>query len=180
MTQPTTHQYYRNPYQVKLATPKQYEFLLKLVREYDYSDVALDHQITILQNCRDGKRTPMTRKAASDMIEAVQRSPKRSALGISQHEAPELEDGYYDAAGRTFKLLTSLQGRKYAKVLNDQGKWVYAPGAASIIATRGQKLSLDRAKELGKLYGRCIICGATLTDEKSIEAGIGPVCARKF
>jgi len=32
----------------------------------------------------------------------------------------------------------------------------------------------------GKLAGRCCSCGRELTDDDSIEAGIGPVCARKF
>jgi hypothetical protein len=41
-------------------------------------------------------------------------------------------------------------------------------------------MTLEDAKEFGRLYGMCCQCGATLTDEKSIEAGIGPVCAGKF
>lgn len=32
----------------------------------------------------------------------------------------------------------------------------------------------------GKLTGICGCCGRTLTDPASIEAGIGPVCAKKF
>lgn len=32
----------------------------------------------------------------------------------------------------------------------------------------------------GKLTGICGCCGRTLTDPDSIEAGIGPVCAKKF
>jgi hypothetical protein len=41
-------------------------------------------------------------------------------------------------------------------------------------------MTLDQAKAFGALYGACCNCGKTLTDERSIEAGIGPVCARKF
>lgn len=42
------------------------------------------------------------------------------------------------------------------------------------------KLTPERAKEFGHLYGICCVCGATLTDEKSIAAGIGPVCGRRI
>jgi hypothetical protein len=31
-----------------------------------------------------------------------------------------------------------------------------------------------------ELYGRCFICGRTLTDEESIDRGIGPVCNERL
>lgn len=42
------------------------------------------------------------------------------------------------------------------------------------------KMTLDQAKAFGALYGTCCVCGRTLTDEKSIAAGIGPICAGKM
>lgn len=42
------------------------------------------------------------------------------------------------------------------------------------------KLNRERAQALGKLYGFCIRCGATLTDETSIAQGMGPVCAGRW
>lgn len=39
---------------------------------------------------------------------------------------------------------------------------------------------LQTAMKYGRLSGLCCSCGRDLTDEGSIEAGIGPVCARKF
>lgn len=41
------------------------------------------------------------------------------------------------------------------------------------------RMTLAEAKEYGALYGVCCRCARTLTDEGSIEAGIGPVCASK-
>jgi hypothetical protein len=41
-------------------------------------------------------------------------------------------------------------------------------------------MSLEDGKKYGKLYGVCCVCGRVLTDENSIQAGIGPVCANKF
>ena len=40
-------------------------------------------------------------------------------------------------------------------------------------------MTLEEAKEFGKLYGICCRCAAILTDENSIREGIGPICAQK-
>ena len=40
-------------------------------------------------------------------------------------------------------------------------------------------LSMDDMVAYGRLFGLCCVCGRALDDEKSIEAGIGPVCAKK-
>ena len=72
-------------------------------------------------------------------------------------------------------------GKPYAKLLDTAtGNFDYSPGLVNEVRASGTRLTLERAKELGHLYGRCIRCGATLTDEGSIAAGIGPVCATKF
>lgn len=41
-------------------------------------------------------------------------------------------------------------------------------------------LTFDEMVEIGRKTGLCCICGRALDDEKSIEAGIGPVCAKKI
>lgn len=38
---------------------------------------------------------------------------------------------------------------------------------------------IEALKSIGIATGRCCVCGRTLTDENSIAAGIGPVCAEK-
>lgn len=38
----------------------------------------------------------------------------------------------------------------------------------------------EAAIAYGRLMGKCAICAQTLTDPKSIERGIGPICASKF
>ena len=38
----------------------------------------------------------------------------------------------------------------------------------------------EASKAYGKLVGRCGVCNRPLEDEKSVAAGIGPICARKF
>lgn len=39
---------------------------------------------------------------------------------------------------------------------------------------------LQTAMKYGKLAGRCCSCGRELTNDGSIEAGIGPICAGKM
>ena len=39
---------------------------------------------------------------------------------------------------------------------------------------------LNAAIAYGKRYGKCSVCARTLTDEDSINRGIGPVCAERF
>lgn len=73
-------------------------------------------------------------------------------------------------------------GRLYAKRLTQgqYGEWEFVYEAGLINRIRPEwKLTLAEAQQFGKLYGVCCVCGKTLTNEESIAAGIGPVCAGK-
>lgn len=50
--------------------------------------------------------------------------------------------------------------------------------AAAVVAAAADPAKA--AVAYGKRFGACSCCGLTLTDPKSIEAGIGPVCATKY
>ena len=93
-----------------------------------------------------------------------------------------VEDGFYEADnGRIVKVQTAVHGsgRQYAKLLDtEDGSFDYA--GRGPLAWGLTPLTLERAQELGQLYGVCMRCGRTLTDEGSIAAGIGPVCAGKW
>lgn len=39
-----------------------------------------------------------------------------------------------------------------------------------------RRMSFAEAQKFGRLYGTCAVCGRTLTNETSIDRGIGPVC----
>lgn len=62
----------------------------------------------------------------------------------------------------------------YAKLL-DQNTWkfIYQSG---LIYHLVERLSVAEAIEFGKTYGHCCVCGRLLTNYKSIELGIGPIC----
>jgi hypothetical protein len=46
--------------------------------------------------------------------------------------------------------------------------------------TEDDRMSLEKGKQLTLKYGRCIACGAGLRVKESLEAGMGPVCRKKF
>lgn len=73
------------------------------------------------------------------------------------------EEGIYLNNQGIFKLYTTQSGHLFAKKLRPE-----------------TKMTLEQAKHYGKMYGMCIKCGRTLTDEVSIAEGIGPVCAGKM
>ena len=72
----------------------------------------------------------------------------------------ELEDGFYELTdGRIIKIVHAVHGRgnQYGKELNtDTGKFDYLKGAPRLVRETGTKLTLERARELGHLYGMCI------------------------
>ena len=116
----------------------------------------------------------ISRQLASEKISALKVLPD-----VETTEEEALTVGMYDVDGRVYKVQQSREsGRLYAKELVD-GKFIYASGAIYRI-TAGDRMSLEDAKAYGKLTGTCCSCGRELTNEDSIEAGIGPICAGKF
>lgn len=146
---------------------------------------------------------PMGRKASGATASAAP-AKTQAAKKI------ELEDGMYKFDGQIYKVQHAVHGsgNQYAKkayitettseeccgeVVN--GKCVrcghefdrtysvsfdYAPGVVAKLLPE-HKLSYEEAKAFGALYGTCVRCGKTLTDELSIHLGIGPVCGgREF
>lgn len=95
-----------------------------------------------------------------------------------------LEEGYYLIDGGIFKVRRTKDGeRQYGmrlSVRDGRGKWEFEQGAMRVIREQGVKLTLEEAASFGHLHGLCAVCGRTLTDPKSVERGIGPVCAGKL
>ena len=94
--------------------------------------------------------------------------------------AVPVTDGYYVVDGAVFKVQTAKSsGNQYAKKLNAEGRFDYAPGAIRGIRPE-HAVTLEQAREWGRINGRCLICGAELTHPDSIEYGIGPVCRKRL
>jgi len=93
----------------------------------------------------------------------------------------ELEDGIYKLGDEVRKVYHTVHGR------NEQVAKVWTGTEFEYVGKRGlrglapeHKMTFAEAVEFGRIYGICCNCGRTLTDEHSIEAGIGPICAQKF
>jgi len=116
-----------------------------------------------------------------NMVAAILRCASRERPATPKApKAVEVTEGMYRTAdGTVFKVQRAVNGsgRLYAKRLTEDG-FEYAQGAVYRL-TADEKMTLDEAKAWGVLYGTCCVCGRTLTDETSIEQGIGPVCAGK-
>jgi hypothetical protein len=78
------------------------------------------------------------------------------------------------------KKLIEINGvRKVESGDHVQIEFEYDRNAIALIKPE-HKMDFERAKELTIRYGRCINCGRKLKDAKSVERGIGPVCAKSF
>ncbi len=136
-----------------------------------------------------------TEKALSDRDS---RSKARTSEGLPTDMGQSLTPGVYERPdGEIFvvkptrpkedgkrhlyaKKLVEIGGRRLTETGSHvQIDFEYAPGAIRTLS-ENMRMPFSKAKELGVLYGRCINCGRFLKDAKSVEAGIGPVCAKAF
>lgn len=134
-------------------------------------------------------RTSYSKTEASSEIERLLKNRETPKAQTPKQGLKVTEDGMYQTSdGTVYKVQIAKQGsgRLYAKQLVEHktetgSSWSfeYASGAIHRL-TPADKMSLEKAQEFGKLYGVCCRCAADLTDERSIEAGIGPICAGKM
>lgn len=102
--------------------------------------------------------------------------------------ASELESGMYKVGDTIYKVYKAVHGsgKMCAKELvviefedaEADVAFEYR-GLAERFVTATDRMSLEDAKKFGAIYGVCCVCATTLTDEKSIAEGIGPVCGKR-
>lgn len=108
-----------------------------------------------------------------------------------QQAAPKEEpsDGIYyvEATNEIYKVYKMVHGsgRQGVKRLEHNmddhtGSFTYMGLAVKHLPADAVLMPLEKAKEFGKIYGFCVRCGRTLTDDESIAAGIGPICSGKW
>jgi hypothetical protein len=159
------------------ASEKQIAFIAKLINDKDIAKTSgkTNVSITYISDLIVTDQPHLiTKVMASDIIDQLKALPyKTGSKAKAQAPAP----GYYTLDNKVYKVVKSPNtGNSYAKVFTDNG-WEYAAGMATKVS---EPLTLEAAKEFGHIYGACVICGRTLTDEESIAAGIGPICAGKM
>lgn len=151
----------------RMASGKQEVFIKKLIGERDCTELS-DHLRNIV-----GK-SEHTFAEARNVIDLLMAAP------IIDRDPPE---GIHLVDDTVYKVQVAHQGsgRKYAKQLmvsaEEKDRWEYVGRNQTFHSlSESTLMNLEQAKAFGKLYGMCCVCGATLTDETSIERGIGPIC----
>jgi uncharacterized protein with FMN-binding domain len=159
----------------RMASEAQLSFLVNL---------GATHEVTDRQSEQLLNAEVLTMRQASELITSLKNQPfkSRPATGRS---IVEISDGMYTKDGKVYKVQVAVHGsgRLYAKELieGEDGERYFemAPGMVRRL-TVDNRMTKEEAQEFGRLYGVCVCCGATLTDEASIKRGLGPVCATKF
>lgn len=140
------------------ASIRQVSFINSLLSERDYSE-----EINF---------ATLSSKEASDIISALLRAPRKNSVSeVGMYQTPD---------GEVYRVQPSREtGNLYAKHMLVGGGFEYERGAINKL-TPADKMTLAQAKAWGMATGVCCVCGAFLTDQNSVDEGIGPVCAKKF
>ncbi len=139
------------------------------------------------RNCSEAHRNIDNGKRMVSQLRAIARNLPSAPAPTTKTVVDEgmwiIGEFGFHSAHEIYKVQHAVHGsgHLYAKRLDENtGSFIHAPGAIRKLASQGRKMTLKEAKEYGALYGTCVRCGRTLTDENSIAAGIGPICAEKF
>lgn len=157
--------------------------------------VATEKQVAFIAKLRSerGVTTEWIRSSKADASKEIERLLAQPKVQPAKAATTEPEDGIYIIRGegafyseaqvfKVYKMVhgSGRQGVKRLVVGDDHsGSFEYLGLAAKHLPAEAEKMGLEEAKTFGRMYGLCIKCGATLTDESSIANGIGPVCGAK-
>lgn len=154
-----------------------------------------------IEKARDGRKDEISfteAKAAISFLindapwlprEAQNKPPTNKSNKPENTSRKEVEKGLYLVDGDVYKVQIAVHGsgKPYAKKLDFQtGKFEYANGAIYNVNFRAP-MTKEEAQEIAKKYrsnveleSYCFICGLPLTDETSMDRGIGPICWSKL
>lgn len=162
------------------VTDAQVRFVKKLVNDRVVTMLDEDPNAVLTAVLEDSGA--VDRREVSKLIDAMLALPKRSKPAVQVADL-----GYYLVDGNHLYVVSESQDgkRRYAKRLEfsefGRATWVYARGAVQALAEQNiPKLTVEEAAVLGRRHGVCVLCGRTLTDPASVEAGIGPICAGRL
>lgn len=160
------------------ATDSQMSYIASLMDKV-YGDNAPEAYLALVES-------EITRKQASEKIDALR------AMLYSTPAQPKptvtVPDGIHYTDGTVYRIRTSKSGNQYAERLltqiereaNEGKAWVYEGRKPLAGLSSDTVLTFQQAKAYGKMYGICADCGKLLTNPDSVEAGIGPVCIKKW
>lgn len=184
----------------KEANPSMFEWLLKKAGTFDFATSMMEavfkygdlteRQREAVERCmaRDAVRAEQQQKRidaaptidATKLIEAFDKAKARGMVdivlyfdGFVIYEAEKHPGTYYVKSGKRWA------DTYYGKITNNR---FFAArdctNEAAILAVLNDPAA--EARKAGKKTGRCCCCGRKLTNDNSIAAGIGPICAGNF
>lgn len=136
-----------------------------------------------LANYHDAKGYLTEKQEAAARSMHAKCTAKAAAKAAPKGEALEIDGVFYKAETDTvYKVQwnrehTSLYAKQLVEHDNGTFNWDYVGKGPLYKLTEDDKLTAEKAAAFGKMYGVCVFCGLTLTNEASIEVGYGPVCA---
>lgn len=153
------------------------EEVVRWAEAQTWSDFAQSIAIQFFQH--KGRLTPNQENAIRAMYAKVN-AKKADAVVVAE---PVSEVGMYRKDGVVYRVKKArgsgnLYAMRYCPDVIGGDRFVYVAGAVRRLSAT-DRLTLEEAKAIGHQYGQCCVCGADLSDPKSVEAGIGPVCAKK-
>jgi hypothetical protein len=161
------------------GSPKQLAWIGRMIETKAWEEAGPASYVARVREIAEG--APV--KSARHLIDFLKPLPfKGRGAGNSD---PVKEAGMYKSGGQIYKVQAAREsGNLYAKRLipgdpGEKASFEYAKGAIGRLKA-SDRLSMEDAKEFGALYGSCCVCGRLLTNEVSIEAGIGPICGGRL
>ena len=128
---------------------------------------------------RYGRLTERQEASARSMYaKAQERQAQRQAQAPAN---PVTEVGMYRLGELVYRVKLSQAGRLYAMRFTPEGesRFAYEGGAINRLSA-DNRMTLADAQAIGAQVGICCVCGRDLIVQANIEAGIGPVCARRI
>ena len=183
---------------VRMASNKQVYWLIKTGSEKDLRNAptyVIDavelartvEGVSALTRDSQGTNTTVPAEVAKSALDYLFKAPyaPREVKPVTE----TVREGIYCVEGTVFKVQTAHHGsgKRYAKRLDlETGTFTYATGAIDRIKpehaiTQAQALEVVTSlRQTLSTLEHCFVCGRELTDETSMERGIGPVCYGKL
>lgn len=169
---------------LRAPSPRTKELLLRLASERRLDELGTCGEER-LENVGALLENGMDQAAASRLIDRLFAAPldQRDAVGVGVYR----RDGviYVVRKNRTndgvhARRLVEIGGRRLTEA-DTVVKIEFEFDRDALAQLRPEdQMTLDEARPFIIRYGRCIACGTALSDARSVERGIGPVCVKKF
>jgi hypothetical protein len=157
------------------ASDKQISFIEKMIGSCDRTDERTNATCETFEMLIGTKQ--MNKAAASGAIDILKGLPKAMTATGEQSGGPSGE-GFFVKGDDIWKVKATKVGKLWAHRKVASG-WEF-DRAASFSLTDSDRITVEQAAAFGHRTGNCLICSRELTEQSSVERGIGPVCITKI